>query len=102
MSAAELHPGPWRTITGHRSPKFFVKWTELAIQLVGPHFRFSISEVRMPNAAGEASNIYQVRDAHTVTDAELRAGGRAKVIATVDTYDEAIAACEAALTKEAP
>jgi hypothetical protein len=51
---------------------------------VGPHNRFVIER---------RDDDFQVRDAHMVTDAEVRAGKRSPIVATFNTLPEAKTFC---------
>jgi hypothetical protein len=73
----------WHTVIGHRNPKFMVKGHVLAVAYYPDSYcRFLIEEVRCFDPAGEAGIFYRVRDAHTVTDAELVSGKRSQVVAS--------------------
>jgi hypothetical protein len=72
-------PTAWRTLIGHRNPRFMVKGHELAVTLYGPANRFAVYEVRTLTSDGP-SCAYRVRDAETVSDAEVRAGIGSRVI----------------------
>ena len=90
------HPTSWRTLIGSANPKFMVKGHELAVTLYGDNARFSVSEVRVIEADGYCGTRYRVRDAHTVTDAEVRAGKSSQVVADGLTWDEVEAFVERA------
>lgn len=82
----------WRTVTGERNPRFLVKGTVLANALCGDNSRFLIEEVRAyPD--GEIDRAYRVRDAHCVTDAEIRDGKRSPVVATFSDEVRAVRWC---------
>lgn len=83
----------WRTLIGSNNPKFMVKGHELAVTFYKSH-RFAIYEVRTLEADGYCSTAYRVRDAHTVSDAEVREGVRPKVVGERLTWDEAVALCD--------
>lgn len=71
----------WRTITPSNNPKFTVKGTELAQAIVpGTNSRFAIVEVRTIDADRFLSVTYYVRDAKTVSDAEVRDGIKPKIV----------------------
>ena len=81
----------WRTVTGSNHPKFMVKGTELSVCLApDTRSRFQLCEVRSYDATGQADRRYLVRDAHTVSDAEVKAGIRPRVVANCATLDEAL------------
>lgn len=64
----------WRSLTGSRSDRFFVKHTRLAVAFYASH-RFAIYEMRGPrNADGSFDDYYIITDAETVTDAQMREG----------------------------
>lgn len=70
----------WRTVTDSRSSAFFVKHTRLAVALCYQS-RFAIYETRGPaNADGSYDDYYQVADAATVSDADIKAGKSPKVV----------------------
>lgn len=78
----------WRNVTPSNSTKFLVKGTELNVALCGPLSRFQICEVRAYDAERNADREYVVRDAHTVSDADVRAGKRPAIVARfTDEYD---------------
>lgn len=80
----------WRTLP-YDPGKYFVVGTELAAAYVpGTLSRFAIYETRGHPYDGHAGDVYYaVRDAYTVSDAQVRAGKRAKVVARFDSYDDA-------------
>jgi hypothetical protein len=84
----------WRTITSSTSPKFLVKGTELATAQYGPHGLFQLCEVRTLGADGFPDVRYVVRNALTVTDAEVREGIRSRIVHHAATLDDAIAYCD--------
>lgn len=81
----------WRSITPSNSPKYMVKGTELN-QAIEPNCmsRFALVEVRTYDTEGHADRGYSIRDAHTVTDAEVAAGKKPKQIAFFNYEDDAI------------
>lgn len=84
----------WRSVTPSTDRKFMVKGTELSVAIVpGTLSRFQLCEIRSYDAAGEADRVYQVRDAATVNDDEIKRGIRPRVVATVATIDEAVKYC---------
>ncbi len=85
----------WRTVRDHRDPKFMVKGYVLAVaDYPGSQYRFLVEEVRAMNADRSMGIQYRIRDAHTVSDAELLTGKRSEVVATVDTWVEVEAYCD--------
>jgi hypothetical protein len=83
----------WRNVTPSNSQRFLVAGTELNVALFGEHKRYQICEIRAYDAEGFADRVYAVRDAYTVSDAQVREGIRSKVVARKATLDEAIAFC---------
>lgn len=86
----------WKFITPSNSPKFMVNGTELNQALCGNNSRFAIVEVRAYDASMNADRRYVVRDAATVSDAEIKAGIRPKIVANFNYEDEAINYCKLA------
>lgn len=84
----------WRTITTSRSPKFLVKGTELADALYGPNNRFLIVETRALDEEGHPTVVYRVRDAATVSDWDIKNGNYSRVVATLDTLEDATDYCD--------
>lgn len=78
----------WRTVTPSNSPKFLVKGTELNVTLYGQQSRYQICEIRSYDADGFADRNYLLRDAHTVTDAQVRDGVRPAIVGRFDTLEE--------------
>ncbi len=91
----------WKVIRDHRDPHFMVKGYVLA-QAIYPDsgHRFMIEEVRAMNADRSMGIRYYIRDAHTVSDVDLKAGIRSRVVAYVDTWPEVRAYCDLALVTE--
>jgi hypothetical protein len=92
----------WRTLVPSREPAHMVRGTEIEMSIPdGQHSRFAIYAVRTTQWLKDASHYnggyvqgdctYRIRDAHTVSDAELRAGKRPDIAANFATLDE----CEA-------
>lgn len=82
----------WRPVTPYNSPKFMVKGTELNTMLVpGTLSRFQICEIRSYDAEWHADRRYAVRDAATVTDAQVREGKRPAIVGW---FDDELAALE--------
>jgi hypothetical protein len=91
----------WIVVRDHKDPKFMVKGHVLAQAYVpGSHNRFLIEEVRAMAADRTMGVQYRVRDAETVTDAEVRAGKHSQVIGTFDLFDRALALCKGVLEAE--
>jgi hypothetical protein len=88
--------GDWRSLIGSRDPRFTVKGHELAYRLYGDQSRFAIYEVRCIEKDGHLGVFYSVRDAQTISDAELKAGARPKIVAYGLAYGEAEAFCDRA------
>lgn len=83
----------WRSV--YAADKFMVKGTELSVALVpGTGSRFQICEVRSYDESRMPDRVYYLRDAHTVTDAQVLAGVRPKIVGR---YSDEEAACLAAL-----
>lgn len=91
MRAASLN---WRTVTAANDGKFLVKGTELSTALYGRHSRFQICEIRCMGADGFHDRQYYVRDAHGVTDAQMRDGVRPPIVARLHTLDGAMDYCD--------
>lgn len=82
----------WRPVTPSNHPKFMVKGTELSAAIVpGTLSRFQICEVRAYDADGHADRKCVVRDAATVTDAQVREGKRSAI---VKWFDDELSALE--------
>lgn len=83
----------WQTITGSLDPRYMVKGTELAQAILpGNHCRFALVEVRCYDADRNSDVTYRVRDAETVTDAEVKSGTRPRVVFE-GSYDDALKFC---------
>jgi hypothetical protein len=82
----------WRGLPYSRDA-FLTKGTELAFAYVpGTLSRFAIYETRGGrDEHGHPTLVYRLRDAATVSDADLRAGKRPSVIGTFSEPDEAAA-----------
>lgn len=88
----------WRTVTGKRDSRFLVRGTELATAVVpGCSHRFVLCEIRAYPSGNyaEPDRAYCVRDAHGVTDAQVRERVRPPIVARFDTEAEALAWCAA-------
>jgi len=88
----------WRTLIRSSDPRFLVKGAELEVALVGPASRFALYCVRtlVPALPGSRDRFdldlgFVVRDAETVTDAQVRDGVRPAIVGRFSTLDEALA-----------
>lgn len=79
----------WKEVVSSRSPECLVKGIELATLVCGPLSRFQICAHRVYDAEGFADEAYRVRDAHTVTDAQVKEGVRPEIVARFDTLEKA-------------
>lgn len=74
----------WRTVTHSQSDRFLIRGTELSVMIVPDTMhRFQLCEMRTYDR-GEAfphGRNYVVRDAATVTDAQVREGVRPAIVA---------------------
>jgi hypothetical protein len=75
----------WKTVASAANPTF------LSVALCGEHSQFQICEIRCLDADGNPDRRYAIRDAETVSDADVRAKIRPKIVAWRTTVDEAIA-----------
>jgi hypothetical protein len=82
--------GEWRNVTKSNDPKFLVKGTELNTKVCGRLSRYQLCEIRSYEDNGFPDRIYYVRDAHTISDADIRDGVRPKIVATFKTQNEAM------------
>jgi hypothetical protein len=84
----------WRTVTHSNDARFLVKGTELNVAIVpGTCSRFQICEVRSRDADGNPDRIYHVRDAHTVTDAQVLERVRPSIVQSFGDFDNAVSWC---------
>lgn len=103
----------WRTIVPSREPAHLVKGTEIDVCIPdGFRSRFAVYGVRAYEANPDwtsasiaepryhATMHYHVRDAHRISDAAVKAGGRPPVIGTFETLDAALAFIEPARVVE--
>jgi hypothetical protein len=81
----------WRTVTPSNSQQFNVNGTELSVAIVGPQSRFAVYEVRCRDADGFADREYVVRDAESVSDADLAVGKRPPIVGRTRDYDKLLA-----------
>lgn len=71
----------WRTLTPSRSRASDIKGAELSAAIIpGTLSRFQLIAVRAYDAERMPEQVYVIRDADTVTDAEVRAGVRPAVV----------------------
>ncbi len=87
----------WRTVTSYDGPKYQVKGTVLSSALYGPNSRFLIEEVRALTVEREQKAVYRVRDAHGVTDAEVREGKPSPIVFRADLPTDCVEWCDAQL-----
>lgn len=89
----------WRTVTGERDSRFLVRGTELATAVVpNCSHRFVLCEHRVVGRDDMGATFdreYRVRDAHGVSDAQVRERVRPPIVARFDTEAEALAWCAA-------
>jgi hypothetical protein len=81
----------WRSLMDSRDPKFLVKGSELS-QTIVPHTqsRFAIVETRCIESDGQLGVMYRVRDADTVTDAQIKEGKRPAIVHHTNTFEGAM------------
>ena len=91
MRAASLK---WRTVTPSNDTQFLVKGTELSNAIYGLHSRFQICEIRCMGDDGFYDRHYYVRDAATVTLAQVANGKRPEVVSRFVTLDGAMDYCD--------
>lgn len=84
----------WKSITPSNSPKFMVKGTELNYMLAGKNNRYAIVEVRSYDKDRMPDRVYAIRDAHTVSDEDIKNGVRPKVVAVFEFEDDALNFCK--------
>lgn len=84
----------WKSITPSNSPKFMVKGTELNYMLAGVNSRFAIVEVRSYDKNRMPDRVYVIRDAHTVSDEDIKNGVRPKVVAVFEFENDALNFCK--------
>lgn len=84
----------WHTLCGFNSPKFTVKGTELSVAVPdGCNSRFAIYMVRRVTFTKEGNEYdigFYVRDAHTVSDDDVKRGIRPKIVGHFESDDEAL------------
>ncbi len=79
----------WKTLVTSRDQRFNVKGTELSGAIL-PNPRFAVYEVRSLEPDGMPGVFFRVRDAETVTDAEIRDGVRPRVCREAATLEAAL------------
>jgi hypothetical protein len=75
----------WRTLTGSTNPKFLVNGAELSVAFAAGH-RFAVYEVRCRDEEGQPDRKYVIRDAQSVSDAQVKKGVRPTVCAETRDY----------------
>lgn len=84
----------WRNVTPSNSTRFFVKGTELNNAIVpGTLSRFQICEIRCYDHERQADRRYAVRDAETVSDAQIHKGKRPEIVKWFDDENSAVEWC---------
>lgn len=85
----------WRS-SEYDPSKVLHRGTELATSLCGAHSRFQICDVRAydPDSKTYTGHTYAVRDAATVTLAQVADGVRPSVVGWFEDLDEAITYCQ--------
>ncbi|AGR48102.2 hypothetical protein SmphiM12_470 [Sinorhizobium phage phiM12] len=95
----------WRTVTPSRSPSYEKNGTELECAIVpGTRSRFQVCAIRksrwvkidfsINGGYVELDCTYVIRDAETVSDADVKAGIRPKIVFDCKTLDEALKFCQ--------
>lgn len=90
----------WRTLIPSREPAHMVRGSEIEMSIPdGQHFRFAIYAVRTTEWIKDAGHWaggyvsadcrYRIRDAATVTDAQVAANVRPSIVAEFATLDDA-------------
>lgn len=85
----------WQYVTDPRDPKFKVKGTRIAQAVCGFRSRFAIVELR----TYDFGVVYGIADAETVSDADVKAGVRPRIVKWFDNLEDAVAAVERASEK---
>ena len=83
----------WHSLN-YKPQDYFVKGTELTQALAGSNKRYALIEVRCYDKDCNAELLYRVRDAATVSDEQVKAGVRPKVVFESLDYDEALNYCK--------
>lgn len=76
----------WRTLTGSANPKFLVNGVELSVAFAAGH-RFAVYEVRCRDDEGQPDRKYVIRDAQSISDAQVKEGVRPAVCAETRDYN---------------
>ena len=85
----------WASVTSSRDSRFMVKGVELANAIVPETLcRFQVCEHRAYTAQREPDVIYRVRDAETVSDAQVRDGIRPAIVQSFKTLESALDWCK--------
>lgn len=88
----------WNTIISSSHSKFMVRGTELSNAIVPMTMhRFQVCEIRTWDG-DESDRTYHVRDAETITDAEIRDGVRPSIVFRHNDLDECVRWCAAQCT----
>jgi hypothetical protein len=75
----------WRTLIPSSDRRYTVKGHELNQAVCGQNSRFALIEVRSLDKDRHLDLVYRVRDAHTVSDDDIKAGKRPQVV--FENYD---------------
>jgi hypothetical protein len=89
---AGILPLNWRSLVKSHDPRFLVKGTEIGRALFAGA-RYAIYEIRTLEADRMPGLRYAIRDAHLVSDAEVKEGKRPPVIFRSDDWLAAQAEC---------
>lgn len=82
----------WRTLTPSTSRAADIKGAELAAAIIpGALSRFQLIAIRAYDAERMPDQVYMVRDADTVTDAQVREGVRPAIVWRGKSEEEGIA-----------
>lgn len=95
----------WRTVTSSRDPSYEKNGTELECAIVpGTRSRFQVCSIRksrwvkddfaINGGYVELDCTYVVRDADTVSDADVKAGIRPHIVLVCTTLDDALKFCQ--------
>ncbi len=76
----------WRSLCGPYDPRLMVTGTELSVATFGRK-RFAAYEVRCYDTEGNADRRYEVRDAHGISDDDVRAGKRSPIVGRTNDYE---------------
>lgn len=90
----------WHSLP-YDASKVLVKGTELAQAIIpGTRSRFAVVETRSMEADGTPGLLYRLRDAETVSDADVAKGIRPHIVGVFPTAEEAVAQALAMCPKE--